>query len=198
MTNGLEDKRLLSKHYLVPHIAVPRFFGREKLITELQAFLLEPQGPNDKPNVAVLQALGGQGKSQIALDRHEATKALGRYVRVPSMMHDGGIELLLRDMSDKEIESNRATGEDIVRRLGGLALAIEQAAAYISFNRMALRDFKEKYEKKKLKMLKHMREELWEYRKQRDGSEQSEALNAFTTWEMSFEQVEQHNERRKN
>jgi len=61
-------KRLLSEHYYVPHIAVPRFFGREKLIEELQTFLLEPRGQYDRPNVVVLQALGGQGKSQIALE----------------------------------------------------------------------------------------------------------------------------------
>ena len=41
------------------------------------------------------------------------------------MMNDGGIELLLRDMSGKEIESNWTYGEDIVRRLRGLALAIK-------------------------------------------------------------------------
>ena len=50
---------------------------------------------------------------------------LRRHIQVPLMMNDGGIELLLRDMSGKEIESNRTHGEDIVRRLRGLALAIK-------------------------------------------------------------------------
>ncbi|OCK72844.1 hypothetical protein K432DRAFT_267971, partial [Lepidopterella palustris CBS 459.81] len=180
-------------YYHVPHIAVSRFFGRQGLIAELQKFLLEPQGQDDKPNVAVLQALGGQGKSQIALElcrRLRKVSLLGRHFQVPSMMNDGGLELLLRDMSAKEIESSRADGEEIVRRLGGLALAIEQAAAYISFNRMTLPEFMDEYEKKKAEVLKYIREELWEYQKLREGSEQNEAFNAFTTWEMSFEQVE--------
>ena len=114
------------------------------------------------------------------------------------MMNDGGVELLLRGMSAEEIKSNRADGEDIVRRLGGLALAIEQAAAYISFNRMTLSDFKDEYERTKKEVLKFMREELWEYKKLRDGSEQDEAFNAFITWEMSFEQVELGDEARKD
>ncbi|KAF2807747.1 uncharacterized protein BDZ99DRAFT_420245 [Mytilinidion resinicola] len=287
------SSELICELYCVPHLAVPRFFGRQQLIEELQTFLLKPQGQHGKPNVAVLQALGGQGKSQIALElcrrlrkdcrgvfwldatskatlergfeglaeklnqpiarrledtesktrfvldtisewkerwlmvydnydrpdvftdikqflpdngqagiictsRHEATKVLGRHVQVPSMVNDGGIELLLRDMSDEEMKSSRANGEDIVRRLGGLALAIEQAAAYISFNRMTLPHFIDEYERKKGKVLKYMREELWEYQKRRDGSEQSEAFSAFTTWEMSFEQMERRDETRKD
>ena len=145
----------------------------------------------------MLTASDGKG-SIIFTSRHEATKVLGRHVQVPSMVDDGGIELLLRDMPSEEVEHNWADGEGIVRRLGGLALAIEQAAAYISFNKTALPDFIDEYEKKKAKVLKHIREELWEYQKLRDGSEQSEALSAFTTWEMSFEQVERGDEARKN
>jgi tetratricopeptide (TPR) repeat protein len=308
ITDQLQARKSVSRYYHVPPIAVPRFFGRQKLISEIHTFLLKPRGQYDKPNAAVLQALGGQGKSQVALElcrrlrkdcrgvfwldatskatlergleeiadelnrpavrrledtkskvrfvldtiqewteqwlivydnydrpdifpdikpflpesksicaivihtltfiggqggiictsRHAATKVLGRQFQVPSMTNDGGIELLLRDMSSEEIENSRAVGEDIVHRLGGLALAIEQAAAaYISFNQMPLPDFINEYERKKAKVLKHMREELWEYQKIRDGSEKNEAFSAFTTWEMSFEQVEQRDERRR-
>ena len=45
-----------------------KFFGRRNILEELQAFLLEARGQNDKPNMVVLQALGGQGKTQIALE----------------------------------------------------------------------------------------------------------------------------------
>ena len=140
--------------------------------------------------------LDGRG-GIIFTSRHESTKVLGRHVLVQSMVDDGGIELLLRDMSSQEVGNCQTEAEDIVRRLGGLALAIEQAAAYISFNRMALPDFIDEYERKKSKVLKYIREELWEYQKQRDGSTQSESLSAFTTWEMSFEQVEPRDEVRK-
>jgi tetratricopeptide (TPR) repeat protein len=273
---------------------VPKFFGRQKLVEQLQSSLLKPLGPNDKPITVVLQALGGQGKTQIALElcrrlkkhcdgvfwldatsrtslergfenlarelvgsitsdlkdvdtivrfvlntiqeweerwlivydnydhpdvfkdikrflpdsksvyaiddytliasggqggiiftsRHNATERLGQYVPVPSMVDDGGVDLLLRHMSGEEKERNWAVGVDIVRRLGGLALAIEHAAAYISFNQIGLRDFIDEYERKKAKVLQYMPAESWEYQKQ------SGMLSAFTTWEMSFEQVE--------
>ena len=45
-----------------------QFFGRQKLLTDLEKYLLRPQQQHEKPTVVVLQALGGQGKSQIALE----------------------------------------------------------------------------------------------------------------------------------
>src|SRR5262245_40844121 len=107
----------------------------------------------------MLTVSGGVG-SIIWTSRHEGTKALGPLVEVPSMINDGGVELLLKEVSDEEKEDSWADGEAVVCRLGGLALAIEQAAAYISFNRMSLSDFIDEYEKKKTKVLKYMREEL--------------------------------------
>ncbi|KAI9776725.1 MAG: hypothetical protein M1816_005096 [Peltula sp. TS41687] len=288
-----QSKESTPKFYHVPHIAVSRFFGRQELVEELQAFLLQPRRQDDKSNVAVLQALGGQGKSQIALElcrrfrkncraigwldatskatiersferiaeelnrpalrllkdteskirfvldtmreweeqwlmvydnfdypehfpdirtflpdnnqgaiiftsRNEATKVLGRLFRDPSMINDGGVELLLRDMSVEEIDSNRADAEEIVQRLGGLALAIEQAAAYIAFNHMSLPEFMSEYEKKKARVLRYTREDLWEYQKLRNGSDQNYAVSAFTTLEMSYEQIERQNETQKS
>ncbi|OAL45497.1 TPR-like protein [Pyrenochaeta sp. DS3sAY3a] len=283
----------MSQYYLVPRqIATSKFFGRQGLLENLETFLLKEAGYQDKPNTVVLQAMGGQGKSQIALElcrrlrkqfrgifwldaaskasiersfeeisqkmtqssgrvledtdakvrfvldtlsgwreqwlivydnydqpdifteikqflpdsgqggiiftsRHESTKVLGKHIQVPSMTGDGGVELLLRDLSDDEKDINRRYAQDIVLRLGGLALAIEQAAAYISFNRISLPTFIQEYERKKKRILEHTREELWEYQKLRDGSNTSESLSAFTTWEMSFDQIERHDETRK-
>lgn len=49
-------------------IAVSQFFGRKCLLEDLQAYLLRERGHRDKSNAIVLQAMGGQGKSQIALE----------------------------------------------------------------------------------------------------------------------------------
>lgn len=51
----------------MPRIEVGRFFGREKLVKKKKKLhdLLEPG--DDVPSVVVLQALGGQGKTQLAL-----------------------------------------------------------------------------------------------------------------------------------
>lgn len=68
MADEIEARKLVSEYYLVPHIAVPRFFGRQKLIAQLQEYLLKPGAEYDKPSTVVLQGMGGQGKSQIALE----------------------------------------------------------------------------------------------------------------------------------
>jgi tetratricopeptide (TPR) repeat protein len=305
-TNRLKVQKV-SKHFCVPHNAVLKFFGRQTLIEQLQSSLLKPLGRNDKPITVVLQGLGGQGKTQIALElcrrlkkhcrgvfwldatsrltlergfenlarelvgsatsdlkdvdtivrfvlntiqeweerwlmvydnydypdvfkdikrflpdsksihaiddytliasggqggiiftsRHNATERLGQYVPIPSMVDDGGVDLLLRHMSGEEKERNWTVGVDIVRRLGGLALAIEHAAAYISFNQIGLRDFIDEYERKKANILQYT-PMVWEYQKPIDGLEQSSMLSAFTTWEMSFEQVERGDKARKD
>lgn len=51
-------------YFEVPRIAVGRSFGRRMLVQELHDLL---QG-DDRPSVVVLQALGGQGKTQLALE----------------------------------------------------------------------------------------------------------------------------------
>ncbi|KAL1979484.1 hypothetical protein VTN96DRAFT_5710 [Rasamsonia emersonii] len=52
-------------YFEVPRIAVGRSFGRRKLVQELHDLL---QPGDDRPSVVVLQALGGQGKTQLALE----------------------------------------------------------------------------------------------------------------------------------
>ncbi|KAF2180104.1 hypothetical protein K469DRAFT_467819, partial [Zopfia rhizophila CBS 207.26] len=96
--------------------------------------------PDVFPDIKRFLPESGQGAT-ILTSRHETTKVLGRHIRIPSMVNDGGVELLLRDMSTEEIENSQADGEKIVQMLGGLALAIEQAAAYIHFNRITLLEF---------------------------------------------------------
>ena len=52
-------------YYEVPNRRVPRLFGREEILKILrQALSLGPT----TPRIAVIQAMGGQGKSQIALE----------------------------------------------------------------------------------------------------------------------------------
>lgn len=49
------------------------------------------------------------------------------------MTPDEGLKLLLRDHSNQQIHERRTEGLEINARLGGLPLAIDQAAAYISY-----------------------------------------------------------------
>lgn len=119
---------------------------------------------------------------------------LGSLVRIPGMGAEEGVGLLLRGHESRDIETNFPTALEIVERLGYLALAIDQAAAYIRYRRISphqLEKFLETYETQRERILKYTPSDFWEYSTvQIQGEEdQSKAINAFTTWEMSLEQL---------
>lgn len=99
-----------------------------------------------------------------------------------------GVRLLLRGYNDNEIqESHQDTASKIIKRLGGLALAIDQAAAYIKYKRMPLDrlgDFLTTYEAERQNILSHTPKHFWEYR-----HINAKHINAITTWELSFQQL---------
>ncbi len=67
----------------------------------------------------------------------------------------------------------------MVEKLGSLALAIDQAATYISARRIPLDAFVALYAKRRAAILKHT-PAIWEYRKARSNGA-DEALSVFTT-----------------
>ena len=107
---------------------------------------------------------------------------------------DEGVSLLLRGHSDQDIKQHLTIASQIVDRLGGLPLAIDQAAAYIRYQRLPLDqlgEFLTIYELKRKEILSHIPPRFWEYGKMQihGKEEQKKALNAFTTWELSLEQL---------
>ena len=105
------------------------------------------------------------------------------------------MRLLLRGNDEEDIKANFTDALEIVQRLGYLALAIDQAAAYIHHRRIPpnrLGEFLKSYDKQREQILSYTPNEFWEYTTvQIDGEEaQSRAINAFTTWEMSLEQLQ--------
>ncbi|THX07705.1 FabD/lysophospholipase-like protein [Aureobasidium pullulans] len=278
--------------YDIPPTAVSSFSGRKEILKQIDIAFSQVADATTKPPVLVLQAMGGQGKSQIALEycrrsrsrfqaifwidatsdasvqggferiakkfdplaatgprdrdekidlvqkklanleeewllvfdnyddlssyklrpylptngrgfiiltsRHEASGGYarpdkGNFLAVPSMEHDGGHVLLQNKLSG----TNEQERSELLQRLGGLALAIDQAAAYISFHKLSIPDFMAAYESRKVKILQHYEETDWEYNKHFNDSEKQIALTAYTTWEMSFQQVEPANPGRK-
>ncbi|KAK4991377.1 hypothetical protein LTR66_006562 [Elasticomyces elasticus] len=245
----------------VPPAAVSEFFGREGILQQIkEAFDQLTDPTKSPPPVVVLQAMGGQGKSQIAMEycrssqsryhgifwidatsentvqrrfetlaqkldpsaaavlddlggkiphnptygfgsiiitsRHEESHSYARpgienVFVIPSMMRDGGLDLLRHylDPSSTNDEGDPERSE-LIQRLGGLALAIDQAAAYISFHKLSVSDFLTDYESQRKKILQHYRKGTWEYNKHVNDSENEIAVTAYTTWEMSFQQIE--------
>ncbi|THY56482.1 FabD/lysophospholipase-like protein [Aureobasidium pullulans] len=278
--------------YDIPPTAVSSFSGRKEILKQIDIAFSQVADATTKPPVLVLQAMGGQGKSQIALEycrrsrsrfqaifwidatsdasvqggferiakkfdplaatgprdrdekidlvqkklanleeewllvfdnyddlssyklrpylptngrgfiiltsRHEASGGYarpdkGNFLAVPSMEHDGGHVLLQNKLSG----TNEQERSELLQRLGGLALAIDQAAAYISFHKLSIPDFMAAYESRKVKILQYYEKTDWEYNKHFNDSEKQIALTAYTTWEMSFQQVEPANPGRK-
>ncbi|KAL8726336.1 MAG: hypothetical protein Q9166_006784 [cf. Caloplaca sp. 2 TL-2023] len=134
----------------------------------------------------------------IFTSRRRDLDRLGSLMEVPAMSSDEGVDLLLRRYSgegeDSVTDIARDIAREIVSRLGGLALAIDQAAAYIAYKRIPpprLSELLTLYDLKREKILSYKPSNLWEYSSEQfHGKEdQNKALSAFTTWEISLEQL---------
>ena len=73
------------------------------------------------------------------------------------MSDDEGTELLLHHAGLEKNAVNLEYAKRIIQELGGLALAIDQAATYIGSGHVPLRTFSEMYKKRRAAILKHVR-----------------------------------------
>ncbi|KAI9784698.1 MAG: hypothetical protein M1816_000763 [Peltula sp. TS41687] len=125
---------------------------------------------------------------------------LGTCVKTNGLTEEEALELLQSrspkiQSSHQELEE----GKKIVKQLGYLALAIDQAAAYISSRpNISLSLFSEHYEKRKEFILRDTPSSLWEYRVHTDSQDPGPNLSVFTTWELSFEQISENEMEREN
>jgi len=78
----------------------------------------------------------------------------------------------------------------IVQQLGYHALAINQAAAYIKKQRIDFASFLDDYKSRRDIILKTT-PALTEYPCKLSSSDDESALNVFTTWQLSFEQLQE-------
>ncbi|KAI9859482.1 MAG: hypothetical protein M1813_006624 [Trichoglossum hirsutum] len=130
----------------------------------------------------------GKNGAILFTSRFAGAKRLGHMITVTSMSESEGLELLLQRSGNNNNDDNCKAGKEIVQRLGCLALAIDQAGAYISARGLALHLYMDHYNNRKEKVLNET-PEFWEYRKKLGDAEAETSLSVFTTWEMSFEQI---------
>ena len=124
--------------------------------------------------------------SVVITSRHHSSKRLGVTFEVGALTDDEGVELLLRGARhDLKGSASLVEAKTVVAKLGHLALAIDQAASYISAHQMSLQMFAEVFESRREAILKHT-PATWQYRAQTDNGQ---ALSAFTTWEISINQA---------
>lgn len=154
--------------------------------------------PSGKPFLSVgnlLTPLVGSG-SILFTSRHKGLGELGEMIKIVPMPHRAGIQLLLNRYRGIEIENYLIEGTKIVDRLGNLALAIDQASAYMQYIQLPidkLHMFLPKYLAQREKVLRHTAQHFWRYTRISDSTERETAISAFTTWELSFQQL-LHNE----
>jgi tetratricopeptide (TPR) repeat protein len=99
------------------------------------------------------------------------------------MTEEESVKLLLHKPSFSEGE--RVEAAKIAFNLGHLALALDQAASYISTRGLPLKNFMSEYNARKTKVLQEIPAH-WEYWKRLESSEVEQALSVFTTWELSL------------
>ena len=118
--------------------------------------------------------------------RHASSERLGYVVKVSGMSDDESLNLLLHRPTSGTNE--REQGLAIAAMLGHLALALDQAGAYIRARCLPLRDFGSHYQRRKKIILEEVPEQ-WEYRRKLGETEKETVLSVFVTWELSFAQI---------
>ncbi|OBT54529.1 hypothetical protein VE04_05535 [Pseudogymnoascus sp. 24MN13] len=123
--------------------------------------------------------------------RHADSKHVSHTaVHLHGMEEEEARELLFTRTGKERTEQNVEYADAIVKMLGCLPLAIDQAAAYVTSRNLPLGSFLEHYSKRKAMIMKHT-PQLWEYRRTHGEEGDETSLNAFTTWEMDFRQIKQ-------
>lgn len=133
--------------------------------------------------------------------RHEGSKLLGPSIEVSEMSDEEGVKLLAHRIGRAPSDEDTAHILRIVSMLGNLALAIDQAGAYIFQHHLgeSLGDYPSIYHSRKKRLLQEIPEPaFWYYsRKLSDDAPTESALSVFTTWEMSFESIRGNSEQKR-
>ena len=109
------------------------------------------------------------------------------FIRLHGLEESAAILLLSQRSQTKDF--NAGDAKEIVERLGYHPLAITQAGAYIKRRGLQLCDFMKVYKKQREAILTNT-PPLSQYRRKLGNDEKETSLNVFTTWELSFQQLQ--------
>ena len=103
------------------------------------------------------------------------------------MSVDEGLELLFLRSMQTSSDENRQPATEIVVKLGGLALAIDQAGSYMASRCLPITKFMSHYRGRRQYILEYT-SALWPYNTPSAPHKDARSvkLSAFTTWELSF------------
>ncbi|KAL8704095.1 MAG: hypothetical protein Q9201_002729 [Fulgogasparrea decipioides] len=112
---------------------------------------------------------------------------LGRLIEVVEMAEQESVNLLLGVAGLDGNASSKSHCRAIVRRLGYMPLAIDQAGSFIRQKQglLPLEDFLAYYEQQTKKILSTT-PTVWEYLESTAGEQRERSKSVFTTWELAF------------
>ncbi|KIM75579.1 hypothetical protein PILCRDRAFT_670138 [Piloderma croceum F 1598] len=122
--------------------------------------------------------MGSSGNVLLTSQSMESHR-LGTVIEIPPMNDIDGLRLLLQEAHVAD-DYDQVAASEVVRKLGGLPLAITQAGAYISALRVPFREYIEQYDSQWNQLVSEKPSlAQWEGNK-----------SIITTWEMSFRLIE--------
>jgi tetratricopeptide (TPR) repeat protein len=117
-------------------------------------------------------------------------------IQLPGLPKEDALDLLIRHSRASD-PTSRDDGYAIIDRLGYHALAIVQAGSFIQSQKIRLSQFMEVYNRQREAILRQT-PRISPYRRKLGDAEDETALNVFTTWELSFQQLETHDDEMKS
>lgn len=142
--------------------------------------------------------MGQEGRILIT-SRHADTAGLvgsDHHIKLPGLPKDDACDLLIRQSRGGDAAS-RDDAYTIVDRLGYHALAITQAGSYIQTQKIELSQFMDNYNHRREAILR-VTPRMSQYRRKVGKAANETALNVFTTWEPSYQQLEKLDDENKH
>lgn len=127
----------------------------------------------------------------IITSRHRDVRALGKVIDVGGMEEEESIDLLLsRRAHERTNTATSREAQQIVKLLGYLPLAIDQAGAYIGERNLDLSSFKKHYSDRRDRIFDQT-PTSWDYNRiiTEEASIREIPQSVMTTWELSFGQL---------
>ncbi|KAI1776607.1 hypothetical protein F4818DRAFT_457394, partial [Hypoxylon cercidicola] len=166
-------------------------FARRKLAANSLKWLLVFDNYDDPAAFDLRDYIPGSLHGNVLItSRSTDAERIGPMVSISGMTESEAIQLLFKQLDILDDGTNQVAAAEIVRRLGCLPLAIDQAGAYMKAECLPLIDFLSHYEQSARDILESV-PSLWEYNEpvpKKAGEETADAVSktGFTTWNLSF------------
>ncbi|KAI6080945.1 hypothetical protein F4821DRAFT_40840 [Hypoxylon rubiginosum] len=181
---GLEDisEELNDNGQALPDSEARIAFVRRKLAADSLKWLLVFDNYDDPAAFDLRDYIpSGLCGNTLITSRSTDTRRIGPIVHISGMTEGEAIQLLFKQLDIPDDGKNQVAAAEIVRRLGYLPLAIDQAGAYMKAECLPLTDFISHYEQSAREVLQSV-PSLWEY----NDPATREAKTVSTTWNLSF------------